>query len=282
MKGSDVSPLSSRRDEPPSGRVGVCLIGTILLASPALADEGLCLDGPSETVRVAGVAGADEIVLDDGRRVRLAGVEAPVSLADSGPMARATGARVDEAARRGLARRSVDRDFRLLDLGEDRWGRRRGHLVDTDTGHWLEGDLVGDGRLRVAPERDDPVCAAALLAREADARGTGRGLWAEPLFAVRPADRTLLARVGDVVVAEGVVRSIGRSRGRTWLNFGDDIARDFAVVMNDNDRVRFERAGLVWNDLRGRRVRVRGVVSRRGEGPRMTIDDPAALAPVER
>lgn len=258
------------------------MIGGLLVISPAAADEALCLDGPRETVRVASVAGAAEIVLDDGRRVRLSGVEVPASLADSGPAARAAAARVDEAARRALVVRAAGRVFHLLDLGEDRWRRRRGHLVDTETGHWLEGDLVGDGRLRVAPERDDPVCAAALLAREADARGAERGLWAEPLFAVRPADRTLLARVGDVVVAEGVVRSVGRSRGRTWLNFGDDITRDFAVVMNDNDRVRFERAGLVWNDLRGRRVRIRGVVSRRGEGPRMTIDDPAALAPVER
>jgi endonuclease YncB( thermonuclease family) len=282
VKGRPTLAVVASRRLAPIARVWIAAVSAVVAVAPAAADEALCLDGPSETVRAVGVAGAEEIVLGDGRRVRLAGVEAPVSLADTGAGARAAAERVASAARRALVAAVADRELRLLDLGEDRRGRRRGHLVDTETGHWVEGDLVGDGRLRVAPEPDDPVCAAALLAREAAARGAARGLWAEPDFAVRPADRMLLARVGDVVVAEGVVRSVGRSRGRVWLNFGDDIARDFAVVMNDNDRVRFERAGLVWSDLRGRRVRVRGVVARRGEGPRMAIDDPAVLEPVER
>ncbi|NLH79984.1 MAG: thermonuclease family protein, partial [Phyllobacteriaceae bacterium] len=196
--------------------------------------------------------------------------------------ARAEAAAVATAARAALADRIEGRELSLLDLGEDRRGRRLGHLVDTETGHWLNGDLVAEGRLRVAPRHDDPVCVAALFRRETAARNERRGLWATTIDAVRPADRTLAARVGDVVVAEGTVRSIGRSGGRTWLNFGDDIVRDFAVVMNDNDRTRFERAGLAPDRLKGFRVRVRGVVSRRGEAPRMSVDDPTAIEPVER
>ena len=272
---------------PPRAHLFVLLGGTLLAGVGAVvsarADEALCLDGPSETARAVAAERGDVLVLSDGRRVRLAGVEVPPpSLADPDGEAARAAVRLATFARDGLAARIGGRDLRLLDLGEDRHGRRRGHLVDTEGGHWLNGDLVGEGRLRVAPDRDDPICAAALLIREAEARAAGRGLWSDPSLAVRRADRNLLDRVGDVVVAEGIVRSIGRSHGRTWLNFGDDIARDFAVVMNDNDRVRFERAGVSWDWLKDRRIRIRGIVSRRGDAPRMAVDDPAALEPLER
>lgn len=266
-----------------AARTGLLLALAILPAARAGADEALCLDGPRETVRIATAVSGDELRLADGRLIRLAGVEAPLpSLADRRSATRAAADRLAEADRRALAARVADRDFEMLDLGEDRWGRRLGHLVDTETGHWLEGDLVEEGRLRQRSIPGDPVCAAALLAREAPARAARRGSWGRPETAVLAADRTLLARVGDVVVAEGTVRSIGRSRGRTWLNFGDDIVRDFAVVMNDNDRGRFERAGRPWERLEGRRILIRGLVLRRGDAPRMSLDDPFAIEPVER
>lgn len=255
-----------------------------LLASVAAsASESLCLDGPREIVWAETAVSGDELRLLDGRRLRLADVESPPpSLTSRGPAVRAVEARLAEVARRSLAERVEGRELSLLDLGEDRWGRRLGHLVDTETGHWLQGDLVAEGVLRVAPRRDDAICVAALLLREATARAGRLGLWGDAVHAVRPADRRLVERVGDTVVAEGVVRSIGRSGGRTWLNFGEDILRDFAVVMDDKDRVRFEQAGLSLDRLRGRTVRVRGVVQRRGEAPRMAIDDPATIEPVER
>jgi len=270
----------------PVRRLAAPLFAAAFLAGTgagARADEALCLDGPREIVWAAAVERGDELLLVDGRRVRLADVEVPPpSLADRSPAAGAEATAIAAAAAAALADRVEGRELSLLDLGEDRRGRRRGHLVDTETGHWLNGDLVADGRVRVVPASDDAVCIAALRRREARARSARAGLWATAVAGVRPADRSLVARVGDVVVAEGVVRSIGRSGGKTWLNFGDDILRDFAVVMNDNDRIRVERAGLAPDRLRGRLVRVRGVVSRRGEAPRMAVDDPTAIEPVER
>lgn len=259
------------------------LVVTVLTTSSTRADETLCLDGPRETVWTEAASAGDELILLDGRRLVLSGVEVPRPLSTLADPAATRAASIRaETSRRALAARTEGRELSLLDVGEDRWGRRRGHLVDTETGHWLEGDLVAEGHLRVTPTPDDAVCTRALLDREAPARAARRGLWGEPATSLRPADRTLLAVVGDVAVAEGDVRSIGRSNGRTWLNFGDDIARDFAVVMNDNDRSRFERAGIALDRLRGRRVVIRGVVLRRGDAPRMAIDDPAALEPTKR
>lgn len=252
----------------------------VFLAFPkaAGADEALCLDGPQEPVGAATAIAGDEIRLADGRVLRFAGAEAPrPPLSDTRPETRVAARRLAAEATAALAARVEGRDLAFLEIGEDRWGRRLGHLVDISAGQWIDGDLVSDGRLRAMPIAGDGTCAAALLVREDAARAAGRGLWGEPLFAVRPADHALVERVGDVVVVEGTVRSVGRSRGRTWLNFGEDIARDFAVVMNDNDRSRFEHAGLVLDDLKGRRVRVRGLVGRRAEAPRMAIDDPMAI-----
>ncbi len=275
MVGSKLSPRALAALAPP--------IAALVLALPARADETLCLDGPSESVWVESVASGEEVRLVDGRRLRLSGVEVPRSLAArADPRAARAVALRAETSRRALADRAEGRELSLLDLGEDRWGRRRGHLVDTESGQWLEGDLVAEGHLRVDPTPDDAVCTRALLDREAVARAARRGLWDEEASRLRPADRTLLAVVGDVAVAVGDVTSIGRSHGRTWLNFGGDITRDFAVVMNDNDRSRFERAGIALDRLRGRRVVVRGVVLRRGDAPRMAIDDPAALEPAKR
>jgi endonuclease YncB( thermonuclease family) len=258
-------------------------IGIVALSDVAAADEALCLDGPREAIVAATVLSGDEIRLADGRTLRFAGAEAPrPPLSDTRPAARAAALRLAAEATAALAARIEGRDLEFLDVGEDRWGRRLGHLVDISGGQWIDGDLVGDGRLRAMPIAGDGTCSAALLVREAAARDAGRGLWREPLFAVRPADHALIERVGDLVVAEGIVRSVGRSRGRTWLNFGEDISRDFAVVMNDNDRSRFERAGFVLDDLKGRRVRVRGLLGRRAEAPRMAIDDPLAIERLER
>ena len=261
----------------------LAILVAVLAGPDARADEALCLDGPHETVWAAAALSGDEIGLVDGRRLRLSGVEVPRPLArPADPARERAAADLDRRARAALADRIEGRELAWLDLGDDRWGRRRGHLVDTETGHWLEGDLVAEGHLRVAPTPDDGICTRALLDREARARDQRRGLWGEAISAPRPADSGLLGDVGDVVVVVGDVRSIGRSHGRTWLNFGDDIARDFSVVMNDNDRGRFERAGIAIDRLRGRRVVVRGVVVRRGDAPRMTIDDPAALEPTKR
>lgn len=272
--------IPHRRHRPLAGWTMRLVAAALALASagPTRADEALCLDGPREPVRAAAVLAGDEIRLADGRILRFAGAEAPrAPLSDTRPATRATALRLASEATAALAARVEGRDLEVLEIGEDRWGRRLGHLVDISAGQWIDGDLVSDGRLRTMPIAGDGTCAAALLAREEAPRAAGRGLWGEPLFAVRPADHALVERVGDVVVVEGTVRSVGRSRGRTWLNFGEDIARDFAVVMNDNDRSRFERAGLVLDDLKGRRVRVRGLVGRRAEAPRMAIDDPMAI-----
>ncbi|TBW40401.1 thermonuclease family protein [Siculibacillus lacustris] len=247
-----------------------------------------CVVGTIEPVWVDHTPSGDEVVLVDGRRVRLASVEAPRppltppgAGGAAGPSVAAIAAAVT-GARAALAEAVEGREIGLIDLGEDRHGRRRGHLLDEAEGRWIEADLVAAGWLRVVPGRDDRPCAAALLGPEGEAIAARRGAWGAAFFAVRAADDTdLAAIVGSYAVVEGRVVSIGHSGGRTFLNFGPDFRRDFAVVLNDKDLERLKVRGFDAASARGRRVRVRGVVDGRG-APRITVEVPEEIELVTR
>jgi endonuclease YncB( thermonuclease family) len=251
--------------------------------SPAdVAAEPACASPEGEPVWAERVVRGDEIVLLDGRRIRLAGVEAPRAPLVAGDPARREAGEVDAAARAALADRVEGREIALTDIGTDRHGRRLGHLYDTERGQWIEAELVAAGHLRVTPSRGDRDCTAALLVEERAAMAARRGLWNTATFAVVSAEAgDLVSRVGRWTVVEGRVRSIGRSGGHIWLNFGEDFRRDFAVVMDDKDLEGFRAAGFDAIAARGWTVRVRGVVIHRG-GPRIAVEVPENIERVRR
>lgn len=252
-----------------------------LAAGPGLAAQS-CVTAPGEPVWAARVVAGDEIELVDGRRVRLAGVESPRAPLIARGAARREAAAVASAAREALGSAVEGREIVLHQIGTDRHGRAIGHLYDIETGQWIEANLVRAGHLRVVPSDEGRPCVASLLAIEGEARGARRGLWATTAFGMADVERAaLLARVGRWVVLEGRVRSVGRSGGRIWLNFGEDFRRDFAVVMKDNDLDRFRAAGLDPARMRGWILRVRGVLFLR-DGPRIAVEGPEDIERVTR
>ncbi len=253
----------------------------VLAAGPGWAAE-TCVEAPGEPVWAARVVAGDEIELVDGRRIRLAAVESPRAPLIARDAVRREAAAVAAAARDALGAAVEGREIVLHQIGTDRHGRAIGHLYDIETGQWIEANLVRAGHLRVVPSAEGRSCVAALLPIEDAARAARRGLWATTAFAVSGTDRErLVARVGQWVVVEGRVRSVGHSGGRTWLNFGDDFRRDFAVVMKDNDLDRFRAAGLDAGRMRGWTLRVRGVLFLR-DGPRITVEGPEDIERVKR
>jgi hypothetical protein len=262
------------------GGAGVILaLGAALACGRAVADEP-CASGAVDTVWVETTIRGDEMRLVDGRRLVFASVEAPrPRLAPGGddPAGRAAA----RAAREALAERVEGREMRLLDLGEDRHGRRRGHLLDAASGDWVEAGLVAEGHLRVVPGRDDRACAAALLVPEGEAITARRGAWATRFAPIAAVGSDLAAIVGSYAVVEGRVVSVGRSGSRTFLNFGPDIRRDFAAVLNDKDLPGLTRRGVERDRLRGRTVRVRGIVEGRG-APRIVVEWPETIELVTR
>src|SRR5947209_14725941 len=152
------------------------------------------------TERVARVIDGRTFILDDGREVRLAGIEIPP----------AGGAWSPAAATDGLAALIGGRDVTLQAVarGTDRYDRVVAHAVAGDT--WIQGELLGRGMAVVASRVGDRTCAAALLAQERAARQARLGLWADPYYAVRRAEDpgAIVVARGQFGIVEGKVGSV--------------------------------------------------------------------------
>jgi hypothetical protein len=72
------------------------------------------------------------------------------------------------------------------------------------------------------------------------------------------------------MVVEGKVLSVRQAGATTYLNFGRNWTRDFAVTISRRMVAAFEAAGLAPKSLENRRIRVRGYVEARG-GPRIEM-----------
>jgi hypothetical protein len=130
-------------------------------------------------------------------------------------------------------------------------------------------ELLKQGEALVSPDVTDKDCAALLLAAEAAAREEKRGIWTDPT-AIKNAESSgdILAGIGRFTVVEGKVLSVRQAGATTYLNFGRNWTRDFAVTISRRMMPAFEAAGLGPKSLENRRIRVRGYVEARS-GPRI-------------
>jgi endonuclease YncB( thermonuclease family) len=209
--------------------------------------------------------------LADGREVRLAGVAAADMIdGDSKTSERVTAALDALVAGKRVA---------LHGGSPDRYGKLIAQVsVSGGDARWLQADLVSTGMLRVAPEASEVACATPLLHLEARAREARKGVWQEARFAVEQADHVeaLSAALGRFAVVEGVIRRVGETSSRTYLDFGRRYNEDFTIIIPRSARAGFAAAGIDLKALRGRQVRVRGVLFSSG-GPAIEIRKPASL-----
>ncbi|MBR0894444.1 thermonuclease family protein [Bradyrhizobium tropiciagri] len=207
--------------------------------------------------RVAAVVDARSLRLDDGREVKLAGIE----VADrTKAMAMLTAL---------LVGREVT--LRGSDDTPDRYGRQPAYAFLEGQEHPVQGELLRQGLALVSSEIADKDCAAALMAAEGEARAARSGTWAEASViknAESPDD--ILAGIGRFMVVEGRVLSVRQAGATTYLNFGRNWTRDFALTISRRIVPAFEAAGLSPKSLENRRIRVRGWVEAR-RGPRIEL-----------
>lgn len=201
------------------------------------------------TVRAATDAG---IALEDGRIVRLAGLDVPDGTQAAPPA--------------GTALRLK----RLAAAPEtDRYGRLVAHVFisENNTERWFQAEVVRRGQARVA-RVDDAPCARALLAQEQAARAAKLGLWADPVYVITKAEdpTEVLKQRGRFALVEGTVLSVRESGGTIYVNFGRRWSEDFTVTIAKRNERAFTAAGLEPKSLAGRRVRIRGWIEERG-GP---------------
>ena len=137
------------------------------------------------------------------------------------------------------------------------------------SGSPVQAQLLTQGAAMVSSTVLDKDCTALLMAAEAEARLARRGIWASPAAiknAESPGD--ILTGIGRFTVVEGKVLSVRQAGATTYLNFGRNWTRDFAVTISRRMLPGFEAAGIALKSLENRRIRVRGWVEARG-GPRI-------------
>jgi endonuclease YncB( thermonuclease family) len=236
----------------------LCAIAFVpMSADPVLATG--CSFEPQGEGRVAAVIDTRTLRLQDGREVRLAGIEP--SAAEKSSRTAALSAIV------------ANRDVTLSgeDDTPDRYGRQPAFVFLDGSDTPVQGVLLAQGEALASGTITDRDCAAALLAAEAEARRTKRGIWADSA-AIKNAESSgdILAGVGRFAVVEGKVLSVRQAGATTYLNFGRNWTRDFAVTISRRMIGAFEAAGMSLKSLENRRIRVRGWVEARG-GPRIEL-----------
>ncbi|WP_192559570.1 thermonuclease family protein [Pseudomonas allokribbensis] len=206
------------------------------------------------SVSVQRVVDGDTLRLNDGRSVRMIGLNTP-ELGKQG--------RSDEpfavAARKRLEALVAESDSRVgLLLGaesKDHYGRTLAHVFSAK-GDNLEAQMLADGlgfQVAVAPNVDLVDCQQAAERR---ARQAGLGLWKRsPVLKAEQIERSGFAVVG------GRVSKVQRNRGGIWIELQDKLVLRVAPNLLD----RFDDASLLA--LKGRQIEARGWVldrSRRG------------------
>ena len=205
--------------------------------------------------RVTAIIDGRSVRLDDGREVRLSGIEPTAT------------------TKQALASLLVGRDvtLRSADDTPDRYGRQGGLVFIGESDTPVQAKLLAQGEAIVSAEIADKDCAAALMSSEAEARHQKKGNWAD-LSAIKNAESPddILAGIGRFVVVEGKVLSVRQAGAMTYLNFGRNWTRGFAVTISRRALPAFENAGVAIKSLENRRIRVRGWVEG-NTGPRIDV-----------
>jgi len=240
-------------------RAAISLGAIMLAAASGPAHAAGCWLEPQGEGRVAAVIDARSFRLEDGREVRLAGIE-PVGV---------TNASRSSALATIIAGREVT--LRGEDDTPDRYGRQPAFAFLAGSETPVQALLLARGEALVSTNVTNKDCASVLTAAETAGREARQGLWTNPAAiknAESPGD--ISAGIGQFTVAEGKVWSVRQAGATTYLNFGRNWTRDLAVTISRRMLPAFESAGIVPKSLENRRIRVRGWVEARG-GPRIEV-----------
>jgi endonuclease YncB( thermonuclease family) len=219
---------------------------SLLTGASGGACPAACLFEPIGEGRVAEITDARSFRLDDGREIRLAGIET---------------AGIDRAALAAMLA-GQDVTLRALDETPDRYGRQSAFAFLGASEAPVQGLLLAQGRALVSTEISEKNCSAALA--EAEARRAHKGIWNDSNV-IKNAESSgdILAGIGRFTIVEGKVLSVRQAGATTYLNFGRNWTRDFAVTISRRVLPAVEAAGIALKPLDNRKIRVRGWVEGR-------------------
>lgn len=276
------------------GALRLLAAGFVLASSPAVAEAQHIV---SETAIVAHAIDGDTLALEDGRRVRVDGINAleiPHKAADAVrclPSTRRSGAKDDFGCDLTLAR-AAQKLLQTMTGGkpvtlrlnparrEDRYGRLLAEVWTKDA-HGEESSvaaaLLHAGLAHVYPLSGQEIGTAHLLPLEEEARAAKRGIWQLPELQPTDADRAA-TQYGHYALITGTVVQAAKVKTKIYLNFGADYHTDFTAVIDKRDWKNFSRVDLL--SLTGKRVLVRGYLYEDyGPAMRLSNDGQISLLP---
>lgn len=215
--------------------------------------------------KVAKVYDGDTVELEDGRKVRLLGINAP-EVEHHGKTAEAGG----DAAKRWLTDKLKNSSVRLEISPEktDKYGRTLAHLFTENQEH-INVQLVKAGLAVVNLYPPNPLYADALLAAEQQAERGNLGIWGLPDYAAIPVSAlTETGRAGWTRLT-GKVQAIRHSKHSVYLQLSDlfeaRIERRWLSLYPDVD------------DYQGKTVEVRGWMTNHKHRLEMLVRYPSAI-----
>ena len=234
----------------------LAVLSIFVLATATAARAAPCAFTAQDEGHVAEIVDGRSFRLNDGREVRLAGIELA---ADD-----------DKTA---LSTLIMDKDVSLHgpDDTPDRYGRQTAFAFRAGSDISVQAQLLAQGAALASPGVTDRDCADALLSAEAEARAGKKGIWAGTNV-IKNAESAadILAGIGRFVLVEGRVLSVRQAGTMTYLNFGRNWTRDFAATISRRMMPGVESSGLTLKSLENRRIRVRGWVEAH-PGPRIEV-----------
>ncbi len=251
------------------------IAGAFVGAQPAhaLGPEDLI---PQGTAHVAQVVDGDTVRLDDGREIRLVGIQAPKL-----PLGRSDFKAwpLSKAAKTEMENLCLGKTVNVF-IGAtetDRHGRTLAHLVvgDGDNKIWLQGEMLARGMARVYTFADNKALAGEMLALERSARKNKHGIWANPFYKIISHKQTS-DHIGGFKLVEGMVLDAQVVGKRAYLNFGPEWRTDFTVTIEKPGLKIFANAGIDPISFKGKNIRVRGWI-RRKNGPMIEITHPEQI-----
>jgi micrococcal nuclease len=236
----------------------------ILFAAPLYAQT--CPITNEETVQIAKINLDNSINLEDGRVLKLAGIDE-------------TSRSILIKAQAVLTQVTTSAEIKISTNGtKDRWGRIAAHVFITPNEAqeqaWLQGFLLQYGHSRISLESHADPCFTIMKALETEAITQKQGLWAEPFSIIESSNSAeLLKRRGELVHIRGQVVGIGETRTVYYLNFGKSWQKDFSIVILKRHVKHFDEQSLSPRSLDRKQVYIRGIVD--GDiGPRLEVQRP--------
>ncbi len=248
--------MASLKKTPGMKVPGVFLCLCLSLSSFSLSSVADCGHPTGGLLSVARVSDGDTIKLEDGRSVRVLGMNSP-ELARGQVPAQPLGREARAAAQAFIQRAGGKVRLGFERERSDRYGRVLAHVYDA-SGRSLAADLLQKGmalQISVPPNIEQEKC---LLVFEQRARTRGVGVWRSTYWNAYPA-KTLSSQDTGFRLLRGNVTRVDINSS-VWL----ELEGNLVVRIAKQDWPAFGYSEQVWRALKGKQVDVRGwVVARK-------------------